>query len=422
MLDVLKIREDFPILKRKIKGKPIVYLDSAASSLKPRQVLEAMDKYYTQYGINIFRGIYKLSQEATEEYEKAREKVARFIGAKDAREIIFVRNATEAINLVAYAWGRANINEKSEIVSTVMEHHANLVPWQQLALETGATIKYLDIDEEGKLKTQNSKLKTKSQMLNLEKVITKDTKIVALTYISNVLGTINPIKEITAQAKRINPKCLVLIDGAQAAPHLKVDVADLNCDFYAFSGHKMLGPMGIGVLWGKYELLNKMLPFQLGGEMIREVYLERTVFAEPPVKFEAGTPNVAGAIGLGAAIDYLENLGMENVRKHEEELTNYALEQFNNLNYLTIYGPKEPEDRGGVIAFNVYGVHAHDLAQVLDEENICIRSGHHCAMPLHRRLGIPASARASFYIYNTKEEIDKLVEGIKRAKKIFGME
>ncbi|MBI4999526.1 SufS family cysteine desulfurase, partial [Candidatus Gottesmanbacteria bacterium] len=371
MLDVQKIRKDFPILKREIDGKPIIYLDSTASSLKLRQVLEAMDEYYTQYGINIFRGIYKLSQEATDEYENSRKKVAKFIGAKNENEVIFVRNATEAINLVTYAWGRINIDQNSEIISTVMEHHANIVTWQQLALETGAMIKYLDINEEGKL----PKPKTISHQLSAK------SKLLAITHVSNVLGTINPIKEIIKEVKRINPSCLVLVDGAQAVPHMKVDVQDLGCDFYAFSGHKMLGPMGIGVLWGRSGILEKMLPFQLGVEMIREVYLEKTVFAEPPAKFEAGTPNVAGAIGLGAAIDYLEKIGMDEVRKHEEELVEYAIGQLSKISNIEIYGPKNPKDRGGVVAFNVKGIHAHDLAQVLDEDNICIRSGHHCAMP-----------------------------------------
>ncbi len=407
MLDVLKIKQDFPLLKRQINGQPIIYLDSAASSLKPNQVIEAMDNYYRQYGVNIFRGIYKLSQEATTEYEKAREKVARFIGAQDNREIIFVRNATEAINLVAYSWGRVNIDDKSEIVSTVMEHHANIVPWQELALETGAALKYLDIDDNGKLEVGNYEW------------VTKHTKLVCLTFVSNVLGTVNPLKEIIKQIKTINPGCLVLVDGAQAVPHMKVDVTDLGGDFFAFSGHKMLGPMGIGVLWGKYSLLDKMVPFQMGGEMIKEVYLEKTTFADPPLKFEAGTPNVAGAIGLGAAIDYLESLGLKNIRQHEEELTSYALGRLGNLGNLDIYGPKDAQDKGGVIAFNLKGVHAHDLAQILDEDNICVRSGQHCAMPVHTRLGIPASARASFYIYNTKEDIDKLVEGIEKAKKVF---
>lgn len=409
MLDTKKIREDFPILKRKINGKPIIYLDSGASSLKPKQVILEMNKYYENYGVNIFRGIYKLSQEATEEYEKARKKVADFIGSKDAREVIFVRNATEAINLMAYAWGRININEKSEIISTVMEHHANLVTWQQLALENGVGIKYLEIDENGKL--------PEPRQIALE--ISPATKLLAITQVSNVLGTINPIKQIVAEIKKMNPNCLVLVDGAQAVPHMKVDVQDLGCDFYVFSGHKMLGPMGIGVLWGKYELLDQMVPFQFGGEMIKEVFLEKSIFAQPPLKFEAGTPNVAGAIGLGAAIDYLEKIGLEKITEHEKELTTYALKKFNDLNHLTFYGPKKVQDRGGIIAFNIKGIHSHDLAQVLDEDNICIRSGHHCAMPLHTRLEIPASARASFYLYNTREEIDQLIEGIEKAKRIF---
>lgn len=409
MLDVQKIRKDFPILKRRINGRPIIYLDSAASSLKPRQVIETMDNYYQQYGVNIFRGIYTLSQEATEAYEKSREKVAKFIGVKDPKEVVFVRNATEAINLVAYAWGRANVDGKSEIISTVMEHHANLVTWQQLCLQKGAKIEYLDIDANGKLPDPT----------RIASEISPKTKLLAITYVSNVLGTINPIKEIVEEVKKANPNCLVLVDAAQAVPHIKVNVGDLGCDFFAFSGHKMLGPMGIGVLWGEYKLLDKMAPFQYGGEMIKEVFLEKTTFAEPPLKFEAGTPNVAGAIGLGAAIDYLEELGMDKVRKHGKELTAYALSSLGDLSNLEIYGPKKAEEKGGVIAFNVKGIHAHDLAQILDEDNICIRSGHHCAMPLHTRLGIPASARASFYIYNTQEEIDKLVEGIEKAKKIF---
>lgn len=412
MLDILKIRQDFPILKRKINGKPLVYLDSGASSLKPRQVISAMDNYYENYGVNIFRGIYKLSQEATEEYEKARKKVADFIGSKDAREVIFVRNATEAINLVAYAWGKIKINKKSEIIATVMEHHANLVTWQQLALENKAEIKYLEIDENGKLPGP----------AQIASKISSATKLLAITHVSNVLGTINPLKQIVAEVKKINPNCLVLVDGAQAVPHMKIDIHDLGCDFYVFSGHKMLGPMGIGVLWGKYKLLDRMAPFQFGGEMIKEVFLEKSTFSEPPLKFEAGTPNVAGAIGLGAAIDYLEKIGMANIRKHEIDLIDYALKRFNGLNRLTIYGPKKPEERGGVIAFNIEGIHAHDLAQVLDEDNVCIRSGHHCAMPLHHLLEIPASARVSFYLYNTKEEIDQLIQGIEKAKKKFRVE
>lgn len=409
MLNTQKIRKDFPILRRQINGKPIIYLDSTASSLKPRPVIEAMNQYYTKFGVNIFRGLYKLSQEATQAYEEARQKVAAFIGAQK-EEIIFVRNTTEAINLVASSWGMANLNKQSELVCTVMEHHSNFLPWQQLAKNKDARIKYLDIDQDGKLKTQNSRLNG---------IVTRKTKLVALTHISNVLGTINPIREISEAIKKINPYCLVLVDAAQSVPHLSVNVANLGCDFLAFSGHKMLGPVGIGVLWGKKKLLEKMPPYQYGGEMISNVSLEQTTFAESPAKFEAGTPNIAGAIGIGAACDYLQKIGMENVRKHEQLLTDHALKQLSKVANLTIYGPKKAEERGGVIAFNVRGIHAHDLAQVLDEDNLCIRSGQHCAMPLHRRLGISASCRVSFYVYNTEEEIDQLIKSIEKAQKIF---
>jgi cysteine desulfurase/selenocysteine lyase len=410
MLNISQIKKDFPVLHRKIRGKPISYLDSAASSLKPRQVILAQDEYYKKFGVNIFRGIYKLSQEATAKYEEARKLVADFFGVADEKEIVFARNATEAINLVAYCWGRAAVDSDTTLVSTVTEHHANLVTWQQLAKERGATIKYLDIDDNGYLKASAG---------DLEKVVNKSTKMIALTHASNVLGTINPLKEIISQVKKINPSCLVLIDGAQAVPHFKVNILDLGCDFYCFSGHKMLGPTGIGVLWGRYELLERMPPFQFGGDMIKEVYLDRTIFEEPPTKYEAGTPNIAGAIGLGAAVNYLSKLGMDNVREHEKSLTAYAHKQLQSIEDLTIYGPEKIEDRGGVLAFNVKGLHVHDLAQVLDEENVCIRAGHHCAMPLHTRLGIASSARASFYIYNNEEDVDKLVAAIEKAKKVF---
>ncbi len=408
MLDTQKIRSDFPILKRKINGKLLIYLDSTASSLKPQPVIEAMDEYYTKFGVNIFRGLYKLSQEATEAYEEARRKVASFIGAKN-EEVIFVRNTTEAVNLVAFSWGMANLDKKSEIICTVMEHHSNFIPWQQLAKNKGALIKYLDIDSEGKL----------PEVEEIKKEISDKTKLIALTHVSNVLGTINPIREISRAVKKINPNCLVFVDAAQSVPHLSVDVSSLGCDFLAFSGHKMLGPVGIGVLWGKKELLDKMPPYQYGGEMISEVGFEQTTFAESPAKFEAGTPNIAGAIGLGAAVSYLEKIGMENVREHEQFLAAYALKQLGQVSNLTIYGPKKAEERGGVIAFNVLGIHPHDLAQILDEDNLCLRSGQHCAMPLHQRLGISASCRVSFYVYNTREEIDQLIKGIKKAQKIF---
>ncbi len=408
MIHASKIKLDFPIFNRQINGKPIVYLDSTASSLKPQQVLDAISDYYTQYPVNIFRGLYTLSEEATAKYEEVREKVAIFIGADNGNTVVFVRNATEAINLVVYSWGRVNIGEGDEIISTVMEHHANIVPWQSLALETGATLKYADLDEEGYLDTKG-----------LESLVTPNTKLVALTHVSNVLGTINPVKEIIKRIKKRNSRTKILIDGAQSVPHMNVNVKDLGCDFFAFSGHKMLGPTGVGVLWAKYNLLDDMVPFQMGGEMIKEVYLEKTEFKKPPHKFEAGTPDISGVLGLGAAIDYLSSLDMEKVRYHEKELTSYALSHLRNLKNIKIYGPTDPEKRGGVIAFTMKGLHPHDIAEILNEDNICIRSGHHCAMPLHTRLGISASSRASFYVYNTEEDVEKLVKGLERANKIF---
>lgn len=416
-------RADFPLLKQKINRKRIVYLDSAATALKPRPVIDAINSYYTEYTANVFRGLYQLSEKATRKYEEVREKVASFINAKSVAEIIFTRSATEAINLVAYAWGRINLNEGDEIATTIMEHHSNFVPWQQLCLENGATLKIVDIDENGKLGTAVPA--GRQENWELGNIISKRTKLVAITHVSNVLGTINPVKEIAEQIKRVNPKCLVLVDGAQAAPHMKVDVQELSCDFYAFSGHKMLGPTGIGVLWGRKELLEQMAPFNFGGEMIVEVHLDRTKFKHPPHKFEAGTPHIAGVIGLGAAIDYLTSLGMDKIRKHEVKLTEYVLGKLREVRKIRVYGPKNAELRGGVVAFNVINkkgkvIHAHDVAQVLNEDNICIRSGHHCTMPLHERLGVPASARASFYIYNTEEDMDMLIKGIKKVIKKLG--
>lgn len=408
MFDATKIKADFPIFKRMINGKPIVYLDSTASSLKPQIVIDAINDYYTKYSVNIFRGVYTLSEEATAKYEEARLKISKFIGCKNETEIVFVRNATEAINLVMDSWGRKNINSQDEIVATVMEHHANLVTWQQLAMSKNAKIKYLDIDEGGYLKLEE-----------LGRLVTKKTKLFAITYVSNVLGVINPLKKIIQNVKKINPDIIIIVDGAAAVPHMKVNVSELGCDFFAFSGHKMLGPTGIGVLWGRYELLEAMEPYQYGGEMIREVTLDKTTFQTSPYKFEAGTPHIAGAIGLGAAVDYLEQLDMGQVREHEKELTDYALKQLSSEKDIEIYGPKNPEDRGGVVAFNIKGVHPHDTAQILNNDNVCIRSGHHCAMPLHTRLNLSASCRASFYIYTTTEDIDFFMEGIRKAKKIF---
>lgn len=407
MLDPIKIRQDFPLFKRLINSKPIVYLDSTASTPKPVQVIDAQDDYYRNFSVNIFRGVYKLSDEATTSYEKARETVAGFIGAQ-TDEIVFVRNATEAINLVASSWGRLHIKKGDDIISTVMEHHANIVPWQILAKEKSVQLRFLDITEDGQLKLEE-----------LKKLVSDKTKLVTFTYVSNVLGTINPVQKIISAVKTLNPNTLILIDAAQAVPHMGVNAKELGCDFLVFSGHKMLGPTGIGVLWAKKSLLNEMPPYQTGGEMIREVTLEKTTFNETPYKFEAGTPHIAGAIGLAAASDYLKKIGMQAVRAHEIEISGYALEKLCGIKDVMVYGPKSPRSRGGVIAFNLKGVHPHDVAQVLDNDNICVRSGHHCAMPLHKRLDIPASCRASFYVYTTKEDIDFLVEGIGKVKKVF---
>ncbi len=385
---------DFPLLKRNINGKRIVYLDSTATSLKPQAVIDKENEYYTRYSANIFRGIYTISEEATAEYEDVRDNVARFIHAF-REEIIFTRNTTESINLVARA-----IKKSDEVVASIMEHHSNFVPWQQLA-----ALRVWELKKDGTL-----------NLNELEKLITRKTKLLAITALSNVLGTINPIEDIIRRVKRINPNCLVLVDAAQAAPHMPIDVRSWGADFVAFSSHKMLGPTGVGVLWGKMELLETLPPYQYGGEMIKEVHVDKTVFAKPPHKFEAGTPHIAGVIGFGAAIDYLEKLGMDNVRAHEVEITAYALKQLKQIGDITIYGPQE---RGGVIAFTMKGVHAHDIAQILDEDNICIRAGHHCAMPLHEYLKISATARASFYVYTTKEDIDMLISGLEKVKRLF---
>ncbi|MBI2599000.1 cysteine desulfurase [Candidatus Curtissbacteria bacterium] len=402
------LREDFPILSRKVNGKPLVYLDNAATSQKPRQVLEAMDDYWRKHNANVHRGIHTLSVEATERLEDARKKVADFVGVKDAREIVFVRNATEAINLVAYSWGRLNIGRGDEIVLTVAEHHSNFVVWQQLALENGAVLKIVPVDENGEI-----------DLAAFKKALTKKTKLVTFFHVSNVLGTVNDVHRLSGIVHRKAPRAVVVVDGAQAVPHMPVNIDSIGCDFYVFTGHKMLGPTGIGVLWGRREFLEAMPPFLFGGEMISKVSLGRSSWNELPWKFEAGTPNIAGAIGLGAAVDYLTALGMGNVRKHEMELTEYALKQLGKIDDVIIYGSKDSEKRGGVIAFNVGPVHAHDVASILDSEGIAIRSGHHCAQPLMEFLGIESAARASFYIYNTKEEVDKFIAGIDKVVKVF---
>lgn len=409
-MNISSVKKDFPLFKRLINGKPIIFLDSTASSIKPQPVIDAINDYYTKFSVNIFRGVYTLSEEATIRYEEARKDVAIFIGAKNPSEIIFVKNATEAMNLVASSWGRLNVKEGDEIISTVMEHHSNIVPWQEIAKEKGANVTYLDITPDGYLDTRN-----------LDTLITKRTVMVSLTHVSNVLGTINPIRQLVKKIKTLNPKTLVLIDAAQSVPHMNVDVNNLGCDFLAFSGHKMLGPTGIGVLWGRYDLLCAMPPYQFGGDMIKEVHLYGTTFKEPPHKFEAGTPHISGVIGLGAACKYLKGIGMGNVRNHEKEITRYTLSGLSTIKNLTAYGPKDSNDKGGVIAFSLKGIHPHDLASILNDDNICVRSGHHCAMPLHEKLGLPATTRASFYIYNDEKDAEALVDGINKAKKIFGI-
>jgi len=402
----LDLKKNFPILN---SNPNLVYLDSTATSLKTKSVIDKLVEYYSQYSANIFPGVYKISEKATEEYEKTRQIVAGFINAKSENEIIFTRNTTESINLIAYSLGRKMVEKNDEVLTTIMEHHSNFVPWQVLANENGSVFKILDIDDKGYLTG------------DLEKIITKKTKIFALAYISNVLGTINPIKEIVRIVKKINPRIITIVDAAQATPHLKVDVQDLGCDFLAFSSHKMLGPTGVGVLWGREELLKEMFPFNFGGEMISEVYLNKTVFKEPPHKFEAGTPSIGEVIAFKEAIKYLMSVGMDKVREHEKNLT---LQCFKTLKSefgkkIKIFGPEDVNDRGGVIAFSFKGYHPHDIASILDEQGICVRAGHHCAMPLHNRLKADATVRASFYIYNDEKDIDKLLEGLKRVEKIL---
>lgn len=404
-LVVSSIREDFPILQQTVNGKPLIYLDSTATSQKPEAVIRVMDEYYRKYNANVHRGVYSLAEEATARYEGARKKIQKFINAKSWREVIYTRNATEAINLVAYAWGRANIQEGDEIVSTLIEHHSNIVPWQLLAKEKNAKLSFVGVDDQARLLTED-----------IEKIITPKTKLVAVTMMSNVAGTITPIQRIIERAHSVG--ALVLVDGAQAVPHMPVDVQALDIDFLAFSGHKMLGPF-VGILYGKRALLEAMNPFLGGGDMIREVHLDQSKWNELPYKFEAGTPAVVEGIGLGTAVDYLNALGMENVREHERELTAYALDKIGSVDGIHIVGPKSADERGGVVAFDVPGVHPHDVAQIFDREGICVRAGHHCAMPLHEHYGLAATTRASFYVYNIPDEIDKLVETLDKVRDIF---
>lgn len=405
-LDVTAIRKDFPILQQQVHGKPLVYLDNAATSQKPRQVIEALVRYYETTNANIHRAVHTLGERATTEYEEAREKVRRFINAPSTEGVIFTRNTTESINLVAYSWGRANIREGDEILLTQMEHHSNLVPWQLLAKEKGATVRYVPVTEQGTL-----------ELNGLENLFDARTKMMALPHVSNSLGTINPVEKIAAEARKRG--VMVLVDGAQGAPHLPVDVQAIGADFYAFSSHKMLGPTGVGVLYGRKELLEEMDPFLGGGEMISKVTFEGATWNDLPWKFEAGTPNIADVIAFGAAIDYLEALGMDNVRRHEAEITAYALDRLSEIPDITLYGPRDMTQRGGVVSFNMPDLHPHDIGTVLDQYGVAIRSGHHCTQPLWRRLGVTGSARASFYVYNTPEEVDRLVEAVKAARDYF---
>ena len=406
MLDVNKIRTDFPILQEEAyPGVPLIYLDSAASSQKPLPVIEVMDHYYRHTNANVHRGIHRLSEEATNAYEGARERIARFINAADSAEVIYVRNATEGFNLVAYSWGRANLQAGDEILITAMEHHANIVPWQILAEQTGVVLRHLPFLPNGTL-----------DLDQLPQLLTEKTKLFSFTAVSNVFGTVNPVKQLIEAAHKVG--ALAMVDAAQAVPHMPVDVQAWDCDFLAFSGHKMCGPTGIGILYGKRHLLETMPPFMGGGDMIRRVTLEGSTWADLPHKFEAGTPSIAEGIGLGTAVDYLTDLGMENVHAYEQYITNYALEALSEVENLQILGPSAAQ-RGGVAAFTIQGLHPHDMAELLDKDGIAIRAGHHCAMPLHQLCGVNSTARASFYIHTTTEEVDKLVDSLNRAKKIF---
>ena len=409
MFDVEAVRKDFPILARQVHGKPLVYLDNAATTQKPRQVIDALVRYYETYNANIHRGLHTLAEEATDAYEGARAKVARFIKSPyGPQSIVFVRNTTEAINLVANAWGRKFLQPGDEIILSLAEHHGNFIPWQLIVAERGARLRVIDIDDEGRLRLDH-----------LREQIGPKTKIVALAHASNVLG-INPIREAAEIAHRHG--ALLLVDGAQSVPHMPVDVADLDCDFLAFSGHKMCGPTGAGVLFARPELLQAMDPFLGGGSMISRVLVEESTWNDVPYKFEAGTPDIADVIALGVAIDYLESIGMEAVRAHEKALTTYALERIGSLPEVKIYGPLDAEERVGVVSFNLGDVHSHDVSQVLDQYGVAIRAGHHCAQPLMRRLDCVATARASFYLYNTFAEIDVLIEALKEAGRFFATE
>ncbi|CAN2255151.1 cysteine desulfurase SufS [Bacillus vallismortis] len=402
-MNITDIREQFPILHQQVNGHDLVYLDSAATSQKPRAVIETLDKYYNHYNSNVHRGVHTLGTRATDGYEGAREKVRKFINAKSMAEIIFTKGTTTSLNMVALSYARANLKPGDEVVITYMEHHANIIPWQQAVKATGATLKYIPLQEDGTISLED-----------VRETVTSNTKIVAVSHVSNVLGTINPIKEMAKIAH--DNGAVIVVDGAQSTPHMKIDVQDLDCDFFAISSHKMCGPTGIGVLYGKKALMENMEPAEFGGEMIDFVGLYESTWKELPWKFEAGTPIIAGAIGLGAAIDFLEEIGLDEISRHEHKLAAYALERFRQLDGVTVYGP---EERAGLVTFNLDDVHPHDVATVLDAEGIAVRAGHHCAQPLMKWLDVTATARASFYLYNTEEEIDKLAEALQKTKEYF---
>lgn len=401
-----ELRNDFPIFKKKINGKDLVYLDNASTTQKPYSVINSITDFYSNYNSNIHRAVYQLAEEATELYEQSRKKIANFINVRP-EEIIFTRNTTESINLIAHSWARSNLKKDDVIAITEIEHHSNIVPWQILCQEIGTRLEYVGIDENGFLDVEYL----------IELISSRKVKLISISHMSNVLGTIVPIERIVKTAHQYDIP--VIVDGAQSVPHMPVDVKNLDCDFLVFSAHKMLGPTGVGVLYAKKELLEKMKPFMAGGDMIKEVFKFHTNYNEVPYKFEAGTPNIADVVGFGAAVEYLEKIGMENIRKHEIYLTEYALESMQSLKYITIYGPMDSKFRGGVISFNIADIHPHDLATIMNDHGIAIRSGHHCAQVLMQRLDVPATSRASFYIYNTKEEIDKFVNAIKEAGRIF---
>ena len=405
-LDVERIREDFPILQREFDGQQLVYLDNGATSQKPEQVIDAISDYYRTYNANVHRGIHQLSQEASIAYEEAHDTVAEFVGADGREEMVFTKNTTDAENLVAYSWGLNELGPGDEIVTTEMEHHSSLVTWQQIGERTGADVKYVPITDEGYL-----------DMEAAEELITDDTEMVSVVHVSNTLGTVNPVSELADVAH--DHDSLIFVDGAQAVPTRPVDVKAIDADFYAFSGHKMLGPTGIGGLYGKRELLEAMDPYLYGGGMIRKVTFEETTWHDLPWKYEAGTPLIAQGVGLAEAVEYLEDIGMENVQRHEERLAGYALDRMDEFDDIEIYGPSDPRDRSGLVSFNLDGVHAHDLTSILNESAVAIRAGDHCTQPLHDKLGVAASARASFYIYNTGDEIDALMDAVDSARQLF---